>query len=1206
MLTIKLFLAESGSVATIDKDFPLYQGQFQNILLNVFVPLSTLAPDFTLSTDSGQYDGINTPYVAGATVTVACQTVKRNGAIATSKAYNLRFVKNLSKNGVGYALFERKLPKAFTNYAGVAPAGLTMICNVTNISYGQIDQSATTATSMKGDVTINFPVLTKRIPAVSADYTFDYDTTETPASWYLNGRKVSLADYGLFIAWTPQNQDTISLSVVAENPTTTSVLTTQTVKYDVFPSSDLDAEEPTDPTSTEVLQAQVNSITAKIVDMGDKLDKKQNKSDDELETTAKNVVPAINELKGSIGGLDTRVTKNEQDIADLSQEISTGITYIDTMRYEGNEPPTDAQLNAFVVEKKGVPPAGGNLVIAVQEIPDATDVIYACIYSAVSKTWSIAPIPGIELASDNNAGLIQGGNSGDGKLYVKIVNGVIQDITANAVSGYPSVSVSNLGRMYTDIESIKNGETSVGLAEKAVKDAKGNTIDSYYMPNSIGATRNCVRKYALPVEFNDALYVSANGLVKEVPTTPASGEQFVVNSSSTGYTTLFTVAYNLNNDGGTKFQLSKKNSYNADLFVKAAAYEEVQFVVDLTAGADPNGEGNTTLSTHVTLDTPVTTSLTDISVSSLLNELGDNIITLDGSKGNVYIVAKVSVFRTSSTAQTFTVVCNEMYRSAFHLSTAFQTVAINAGKVGELPQMIFTGYTVEGSSARFSPTMQVPPDNSVVHVVLPSVPKKDQGKTVLLDIGGESVNINTPNGANALVSDLLNATRNDSGYDFLMTYTGGTYYVQQGYETSVASVQFPSGEHTVTYGTDKGLSISATGSVNYGVKTETPQMTVSVPIKAGAGITMGADANSKFLEIKNADHDAVANKVDKIVNYNNDGTENTGVLGLYRTGSASRATYPAHNPYAGSIPLWGGNLNLLGKALPSDYDKTTNEYKYTLVNNETFDKALSGKLDKRIASLGQIKLYGVNGSTQNMYAAVAGSPNASTVVMRGADGSAVFEQGTSLKSSVILDTIEPVVITPTTPKDTNGTISEDQLNRLLQDSLSSVNTKPGIFMNNEYYTPMDREYEIGFLGYTHVGYVGGQFTVKNIKIDINAMTWVLKQINLGGTQYKHCITFTMGVRGNFYFEFVDEKPTKYTTLYDVQSAHPNGKYALNGFYSYTKDSKRYLCWSEYITTGTGKITMTFSGIPSDELTSNPQQFTIELSAGISDTVYELT
>ena len=1159
MLTIKLFLAESGSVATIDKDFPLYQGQFQNILLNVFVPLSTLAPDFTLSTDSGQYDGINTPYVAGATVTVACQTVKRNGAIATSKAYNLRFVKNLSKNGVGYALFERKLPKAFTNYAGVAPAGLTMICNVTNISYGQIDQSATTATSMKGDVTINFPVLTKRIPAVSADYTFDYDTTETPASWYLNGRKVSLADYGLFIAWTPQNQDTISLSVVAENPTTTSVLTTQTVKYDVFPSSDLDAEEPTDPTSTEVLQAQVNSITAKIVDMGDKLDKKQNKSDDELETTAKNVVPAINELKGSIGGLDTRVTKNEQDIADLSQEISTGITYIDTMRYEGNEPPTDEQLNAFVVEKKGVAPAGGNLVIAVQEIPDATDVIYACIYSAVSETWSIAPIPGLELASDNNAGLIQGGSSD--KLYVKIVNGVIQDITANAVSGYPAVSVSNLGRMYTEIQSIKNGETSVGLAEKAVKDAKGNTIDSYYMPNSIGATRNFVRKYALPVEFNDALYVSANGLVKEVPTTPASGEQFVVNSSSTGYTTLFTVAYNLNNDGGTKFQLSKKNSYNADLFVKASAYEEVQFVVDLTAGADPNGEGNTTLSTHVTLDTPVTTSLTDISVSSLLNELGDNIITLDGSKGNVYIVAKVSVFRTSSTAQTFTVVCNEMYRSAFHLSTAFQTVAINAGKVGELPQMIFTEYAVEGNNVVFTPSMVVPPENSIIHVVLPRALSFEEvtGKTVQLSIGGEKVFIQSPNGTSgsgATIDDLYRSLRcyerdNPIEYDFLMSYTDGEYYVQQGYTEVEGN---PTGDAT-----DGDLTKIKIGSKIYSIHDYT---------------------------------DAINSKITKV-------TKTTPYIQAY-------AKYMDGNQIVVNVTP----ALLVNSAMMRDSNGCANIALPTLdthiANKGYVDKTISSKLDKQTTEASTVQLYGVNGTTQHMYTVADGNAGASTVVMRGSDGGAVFEQGTSLKSSVILDTIEPVVITPTTPKDTNGTISEDQLNRLLQDSLSSVNTKPGIFMNNEYYTPMDREYEIGFLGYTHVGYVGGQFTVKNIKIDINAMTWVLKQINLGGTQYKHCITFTMGVRGNFYFEFVDEKPTKYTTLYDVQSAHPNGKYALNGFYSYTKDSKRYLCWSEYITTGTGKITMTFSGIPSDELTSNPQQFTIELSAGISDTVYELT
>ena len=317
--------------------------------------------------------------------------------------------------------------------------------------------------------------------------------------------------------------------------------------------------------------------------------------------------------------------------------------------------------------------------------------------------------------------------------------------------------------------------------------------------------------------------------------------------------------------------------------------------------------------------------------------------------------------------------------------------------------------------------------------------------------------------------------------------------------TDLTHVQFPEGERTITFDDTDGLSVSGTGKFSYGTNdTATPQMTVSVPIKAGAGIAMDADANGKFLEIKNTDHDAVANKVDKIVNHNPDGTENN-ALGLYRVGSASRATYPAHNPQPGVIPLWGGNSNLMGKALPANYDKKTDEYKWTLVNNETFDNALSGKLDKKIASLGKIKLYGVNGSTQNMYSAVAGSPDASTVAMRGADGAAVFEQGTSLKSAVILDTIEPVVIIPNTPKDSSGTITEEQLNRLLQDSLSSVNTKPGIFLNNQYYEPMDREYEIEVLGYTHAGYEGNQFVVKNITININAMTWTLNTTNIAGS-----------------------------------------------------------------------------------------------------------
>ena len=83
--------------------------------------------------------------------------------------------------------------------------------------------------------------------------------------------------------------------------------------------------------------------------------------------------------------------------------------------------------------------------------------------------------------------------------------------------------------------------------------------------------------------------------------------------------------------------------------------------------------------------------------------------------------------------------------------------------------------------------------------------------------------------------------------------------------TDLTQVQFPEGAHTITLNDTDGLSIVGTGKFSYGTNdTASPQMTVRVPLKAGAGISMEADANSKFLEIKNADHTALAGKLDKL------------------------------------------------------------------------------------------------------------------------------------------------------------------------------------------------------------------------------------------------------------------------------------------------------------------------------------------------------
>ena len=83
--------------------------------------------------------------------------------------------------------------------------------------------------------------------------------------------------------------------------------------------------------------------------------------------------------------------------------------------------------------------------------------------------------------------------------------------------------------------------------------------------------------------------------------------------------------------------------------------------------------------------------------------------------------------------------------------------------------------------------------------------------------------------------------------------------------TDLTQVQFPEGEHTITLDDIDGLSIVGTGKFSYGTNdTASPQMTVRVPLKAGTGISMEADANSKFLEIKNADHAKLAGKLDKV------------------------------------------------------------------------------------------------------------------------------------------------------------------------------------------------------------------------------------------------------------------------------------------------------------------------------------------------------
>lgn len=127
MNTIRIYLTESGRIADLQKDFPLYQGQFQNKLLNVFVPTSILAPIFTSS------GAVSADYVASTSTKIGMTYTARDGSIKVSKNYYMRYLKTLMYKGVEYALYERKLPKEFTFYAGQGENAPVLIINVVNI-----------------------------------------------------------------------------------------------------------------------------------------------------------------------------------------------------------------------------------------------------------------------------------------------------------------------------------------------------------------------------------------------------------------------------------------------------------------------------------------------------------------------------------------------------------------------------------------------------------------------------------------------------------------------------------------------------------------------------------------------------------------------------------------------------------------------------------------------------------------------------------------------------------------------------------------------------------------------------------------------------------------------------------------------------------------------------------------------------------------
>ena len=663
MNTIRIYLAGNGSVFELKKDFILYQGQFQNKLLNVYVPTSILAPQFSEQT-AGQ---TTSDYMSGTAVKIGMTYTETNGKVKVSKTYYMRYLKTLIYQNVEYAMYERMLPQEFTYYAGQGTNAPTLIINVVNVA-------------MK---------------------------TET------------------------------------EPATVISVITSQECSLDVMPSSYLDKDTKLEADDLVDINARLNAIDANLAD-------KQDKNDNSLETTNKTVVGAINELKSGVDTNTTDIAKNTENIAantddinELKQTIGTGEEYIGTLQWQSTTLPTDEQLENYVQETAKRPSKNGDVVIVIQELAGQTDKNYKFI-KAVSQ-WTHYEIPPLEKASNGTYGLIEGtyNIAPNNDMIVNISGGQILDIYIKmGGSAYTSIQTLIKGNK-TSIENIINGNTSVGIALKALADSLGNNIVDTYLTKTTGATKAFVYDYALPREFNDIFYISKDGYSKDAPTD--ANPQFTVTTNNIGDFTLF----DLIKTNDSEYELSRKNTANNSIYISANRDCTVTF--RLTTQAKQTGKDYVDL--DVELTTPISLKsgqLKRVDFSNVFTYLGDTVLkmAIDDKIRQILEVVTTEIEET-----TFNIYSNETYPSTFNLNTFSQVVYHSTGKLGEQPTFTLTAngeITSAGVSLKGDDTAQI--YNNVECQVIINIPTDTQGyasfnknmSIVSAELGGLPIRFATP------------------------------------------------------------------------------------------------------------------------------------------------------------------------------------------------------------------------------------------------------------------------------------------------------------------------------------------------------------------------------------------------------------------------------------------------------------------------------
>ena len=447
----------------------------------------------------------------------------------------------------------------------------------------------------------------------------------------------------------------------------------------------------------------------------------------------------INQVATNITNIQTNtnnIATNTNDIANIKQIIGTGEDYIGAT--SGSTLPSDNDLDQFVRDNTLThrEPKGGDVVIFTQTIADDTDKVFKYIYNGT--TWISYEIPPIEEAGNGSLGIIEGTyNVGDtSNTLIDIVGGKIKNIYIKDNSNQYRNLVEYSNTTNTRIDSLISGSQTVGKALQAISDGLGNNIVNTYLTQTAGATKQYVRQYALPREFNDIYFISASGYSLTEPTTPASGIQFSLETDSVGDHQIFQISKQETAD----YELSSKNSARTIIYVAADTACDVQF--RLTTQAQISGGAWKTLSIELTEQVSLSEDvITSVGFTGLFSSLGTDVLTI--SDGD-FIRQTLEVVTQTSTPINFDIYSNATYPSSFALNTQAMIIKTISGYLGEEQAVVATGAAVLGGVEYELPINTELHNNTEIELTLTYYDVLSDDDIITLYLNGQEITLETP------------------------------------------------------------------------------------------------------------------------------------------------------------------------------------------------------------------------------------------------------------------------------------------------------------------------------------------------------------------------------------------------------------------------------------------------------------------------------